>query len=81
MNQQPRFLSDNHGMHIGRSGIGLFGGTATPLAGDRQAKSTGTDDPKDAKNFTTTGDYPADPQRLEKDYGAPPIHANPDLTE
>jgi hypothetical protein len=38
------------------------------LKATNMAGNTDTDDPTDAKNFTTTGDYPADQKRLDKDY-------------
>ncbi|OUL20817.1 hypothetical protein BV378_28730 [Nostoc sp. RF31YmG] len=53
--------------------------SATNIAGD-----TETNDPTDAKLFTTTGDYPVDANELQKDYSPPPITAeqdapNPDM--
>lgn len=43
---------------------------ATGLAGN-----TETEDPADAENFTTTGAYPVDATRLEKNYDTPSIRA------
>jgi hypothetical protein len=46
-----------------------------PIATD-VAGNTETEDPTDAENFTTTGAYPVDATRLEKDYDTPSIKAD-----
>lgn len=42
------------------------------------ARDTETNDPTDAKSFTTTGNYPVDANQLQKDYTPPPITSEQD---
>jgi len=51
-----------------------------PAATNIVGGDTDTDDPADAKNFTTTGAYPADQERLGKDYSSSSKISNQDTT-
>ncbi len=44
-----------------------------PIATNFSEGDSDPSDPADAENFTTTGAYPADEKRLEKDYSTPKI--------
>lgn len=48
-------------------------GIDEPIASNFSQGEKDTSDPEDAENFTTTGAYPADQTRLDKNYSTPKI--------